>query len=506
MVKENMHALLGVTGWTVLFAVVVSGCTNWDPPSNVGVLRDRVLPPRDEASTQPCSASSGLRTAKVPLLPRGSIDLRTAIQIAMANNHTLKLAREDVGIAQQQVYVARSLFLPQVTAGYAYDVRDREVQMAAGNAVFPAAEREFQRAELRVQMTIWDFGRTLGKYEQARFGKEIAGLQRKRIEQGVIYQVTKAYFDILKAKKAKSIAKEGIEQAEAHLKTAQSFFRNGVVDKNDVLRAEVQLAEVRQRLIIAENAVELATSVFNSVLGINVNHPTEVIDVTEAPKFKMTLIAALQTAIGHRPEFEIVQKSIRLEEAGITAARGEFLPRIYVAGSLNHLDDKYQVHKTSALGEIGITMDLFTGGRRAAQYSIARRQKRKAVETAKQVCDGIALEVKQALLGIKGASKLLAVAEKAVSQAEENLRLINSKYKQTAVTPTDVVDAETLKTRAQRNHYAALYGLIVAVERLKFAMGTIDDITDNNAAQNAKPPEIRQPTSAKALSDKEKRK
>jgi outer membrane protein TolC len=391
----------------------------------------------------------------------------------MANNHTLKLAREDVGIAQQQVYVARSLFLPQVTAGYAYDVRDREVQMAAGNAVFPAAEKEFQRAELRVQMTIWDFGRTLGKYEQARFGKEIAGLQRKRIEQGVIYQVTKAYFDILKAKKAKSIAKEGIEQAEAHLKTAQSFFRNGVVDKNDVLRAEVQLAEVRQRLIIAENAVELATSVFNSVLGINVNHPTEVIDVTEAPKFKMTLIAALQTAIGRRPEFEIVQKSIRLEEAGITAARGEFLPRIYVAGSLNRLDDKY---------------------------------KRKAVETAKQVCDGIALEVKQALLGIEGASKLLAVAEKAVSQAEENLRLINSKYKQTAVTPTDVVDAETLKTRAQRNHYAALYGLIVAVERLKFAMGTIDDITDNNAAQNAKPPEIRQPTSAKALSDKEKRK
>ena len=70
------------------------------------------------------------------------------------------------------------------------------------------------------------------------------------------------------------------------MKTAQSFFRNGVVDKNDVLRAEVQLAEVRQRLIIAENAVELATSVFNSVLGINVNHPTEVIDVTEAPKAK----------------------------------------------------------------------------------------------------------------------------------------------------------------------------------------------------------------------------
>ena len=470
------HLIIGLLRLLSGLAIfsTLAGCADLAAPPETAMLRSRVLPPRAIPATRPTTAPA---TASAPagrsLVPTGPISLPQAYRIALANNHTLRLAREDVGIAQQQVYVARSLFLPQVTAGYGYDIRDREVEVGFGAATFPTAEKEFQRAELKVQMTIWDFGRSLGKYEQAELGKQIADLQRRRMEQSVLYQTAKAYFNLLRAQKARTIAAEALKQALSHLQTARSFFRNGVVDKNDVLRAEVQVAEVRQQLITAENAVELARSVLNNVLGINVNHQTEVVDVTSAPKLRMSLAAALQRAVDCRPEFEVAQKGILQEEAGLTEARGEFLPRIYVSGSLNRLDDDYQVHKNSAIAELGITMDLFTGGRRTALYRIARQRRRKAVETAKQICDGIALEVKQALLGVEEARKRLSVAEKAVSQADENLRLIENKYKQTAATPTDVVDAETLRTRAHQNYYAALYDLITAVKRLEFAMGTI---------------------------------
>jgi len=440
-------------------------------------LQERILPP-----------ATPVQKPAVPekevTLPSGPLTLEHAINIALANNHTLKLSTEDVGIAEQQVNVARSLFLPQVTAGYGFDRRDRDVIQGFGSMVVPIAEKEFQRAELGVQMTIWDFGRSLGTYQQAQFGKEIASLTRRRMQQNVIYQTTQAYFDILRAQKAKTIATEALEQAQAHLKTAQSLYNHGVVDRNDVLRAEVHVAEVRQQLISAENALQIAISVFNNVLGINVNFDTKVEDVTTKPEFQIELVTALQMAIGHRPEFQLVQKSVAMEEAGLTAARGEHLPRIYVSGSLNRLDDDYQVNKDSAIAEIGIQMDLFTGGRTQAQTRIAQRRVRKAAETAKQVCDGIALEVKQAVLAITEAKKRLTVAEKAVSQADENLRLIENKYKQTAATPTDVVDAETLRTRAHQNYFTALYDYIVAVERFKYAVGINDNrklFTDENS-------------------------
>ncbi|MBW1723152.1 MAG: TolC family protein [Deltaproteobacteria bacterium] len=451
--------------------LLMAGCATHRPYMDSAVLREKILPPLTPAAPLPTTPAASLRE-KGAVLPSGPLTLQDAIAIALTNNHTLKISNEDAGIAEQQVYVARSLFLPQVTAGYGYDIRDREVVQGFGPQTIPIAEKEFQRAELKVQMTIWDFGRSLGNYQQAQLGREIADLTMQRVRQNIIYQVTQAYFNVLRAQKARDIAAEALEQARAHLKTATSLYENGVVDKNDVLRAEVHVAEVRQQLISAENALKLSISVLNNVLGINVNSPTMVKGVTEAPEFQMDLVSALRTAIDHRPEFKLVQKSIRMEKAGLKAARAEHFPRIYVAGTLSRLDDDYQVHKNSALGEVGIQIDLFSGGRTTAQIRVAERRIQKAAETARQVCDGIALEVKQALLGIEEARKRLAVAKKAVSQAEENLRLVENKYRQTAATPTDVVDAETLKTRAQMNYFTALYDYIVAVERLRYAMGT----------------------------------
>ena len=410
-----MRKTLGRTPHTVMTLLagagllLAAGCVTRRPYMDSAVLRERILSPLEPAAPSPKTPTRGLRE-KAAVLPSGPLTLQDAIAIALANNLTLKLSMEDLAIAEQQVHVARSLFLPQVTAGYSYDIRDREVEQILGAQAVPLAEKEFQRAELKVQMTVWDFGRSLGNYLQAKLGKEIARLTMQRVRQKVIYEVTQAYFNVLRAQKARDIAAEALEQARAHLKTARSLYVNGVVDKNDVLRAEVHVAEVRQQLISAENAVKISISVLNNVLGINVNSPTIVKDVTEAPEFEMDLVSALQTAIDHRPEFKLVQKGIRMEEAGWTAAWGEHFPRIYVAGSLKRLDDDYQAHKNSALGEIGIQMELFNGWRTTAQIRVAERRIRKAAETAKQVCDAIALEVKQALLGIEEARKRLALS------------------------------------------------------------------------------------------------
>jgi len=82
------------------------------------------------------------------------------------------------------------------------------------------------------------------------------------------------------------------------------------------------------------------------------------------------------------------------------------------------------------------------------------------------------LEVKQAYLAIDEARERIVLSESAVAQAEENLRLINNKYAQTAATPTDVVDAETLVTRSRQNYHAAVYDYLVALARLDYAVGT----------------------------------
>ncbi|MBW2311726.1 MAG: TolC family protein [Deltaproteobacteria bacterium] len=453
--------------------IVLPGCITpgiqYKEP-RVETLRDRILVPEIPSIKE--------------FKPEQPISLKEAIAIALKNNHALRQALKDTGIAADDRAIARSLFLPAITAGYAYDWMDSQRAMVdPKNPLMPpiyVGEKEFTRAEVKLMMTIWDFGRSLGTYNQANLGHDIARLVYKRTRQQIILNVVNAYFNLLRAQRGKLIAEESLVQAKGHLNTAISFEKYGVVDRNDVLRARVQVAEVRQMLIKARNAVELATSTLNSVLGINVNSPIKVIDDTRIPAFSLSLKDCLRLAVEHRQEFEVVQKAIKVKEEGIRAARAGHLPRIYVAGNYAWNDDDYQkfadssgsLHDDNISGEIGIQIELFSGGRTTSEVRKAKKKLAKAQENANQVCDGISLQVKAAFLAIHEARDRIDVTKEAVAQAQENLRLMNNKYRESVVTSIDVVDAETLLTRSKQNYYAALYDYIVAIARLENAIGT----------------------------------
>jgi len=80
------------------------------------------------------------------------------------------------------------------------------------------------------------------------------------------------------------VARQSLEQLQAHLNIAKNFFEVGLIPRNDVLQSEVQVANGEQSLIRAENSVELARSKFNTVLRRDINTPVQLEDIlTDRP-------------------------------------------------------------------------------------------------------------------------------------------------------------------------------------------------------------------------------
>ena len=458
---------------SVAFVILAGGCQDPTPVEYRPMLEQRLRKPTSIA--EPNAAESRIEKGAATPLPAGPLDLRQAIDIALAHNPGLKATLQDVGIAEQQIQIARSAFLPQISGRYGHDFLDRDLEVSLpGGLKSTLLEREFQRAELDLKWMLWDFGRSLGRYRQAKFGREITSTNYRRLRHSVIYQTTEAYFNVLRAQKAREIAIDALYSAKSHLETAENLFSQEIVAKDNVLRAKVQVAEFKQQLIAAENAIRLTMNVLNRTMGVNVNRPTEIVDLTQEPEFNMAIDWALQQAINHRPEFEQVQLGIRLRQEELTTAQAEFLPEIFVANKLAHIEDTGELNKNVAFTEVGIQINLYSGGRRSAQVHQARREITKAIEVAKAICDTIALEVRQAFLAIEDAKARLDVAETVISLAAENRRLVLEKYRNTLATPTDVADVEAANTKAQQNYYTALYDYIFAVEQLQFAMGMND--------------------------------
>lgn len=504
--------------WLALCALsaLVPGCAFLFPGDvQTAALRSRILPPADfqpPAQIQPEVPSPAIAsdpaTEKLPApreVPDHSPDthaeasshgrnepaltLEQAIDLSVSNSPTLEVMRQRMAQAQAGRTVAFAEFLPQAKAIYRPIWGDTNapggfvlptIPTAVGNLAFGGVSEHFNLAELGVQWTLWDFGRTQGRYGQAVSQLEISRLQYERARQTVSFNVTSAYLQALEARAQRVIAQEAVRRAESVLRDARNFIKRGTGIRNDVLRAEVLVAEMRLSQVKARTAEGIAIAALNQAVGINVSAPTQIVDRTGEPRFGVGLAQALQLAADRRDEFGVVLRSIRSARLGTGVAQADFMPRVFVGGVGAHQDTSDFKNGNLVAGGLSIELSLFEGGRRLGKLEGAEAEVRATIAQGKEICDKIAFEVQTAYLLIEDAQQRISLSRTALSAATENVRVIKSLFSKGDATPTEVVDGELAMTRAQEDHCIALYDYQTALARLAYAVG-LPVLTDFSA-------------------------
>jgi outer membrane protein TolC len=455
-----------------------------------GALRDRILPPVEAtAPTEPPLACPAAETEHpeadraehdeaAAWLPGHELTLERAIELAYRCSPRLRVMAERVEQARAGKQVAFAEFLPEANTSYRLIAGSPRpfalptLPTLVGNLAFGGESDHFLLAELHLQWTVWDFGKTSAKFGQAVAAVDIAELQYQRARQTLEFNVTAAYFAVLQAQATRLIAEEAVRRAEAVLRDARNFLKRGTAIRNDVLRAEVLLAETQLALVSARTAEALAVAGLNRVIGINVSCPTQVVPVVQQPTIDVSLFDCLQLAADHRDEFGVVLRTIESAQLATRVARSEFFPRVYVGGTGAHQDTADQRRSADIFtGGINLELGLFEGGRRVGRLRGASAEVRAAVAQGQEICDQIAYEVHAAYLAVIDARQRRELTRTAATQATENLRVVRHLLEKGDATPTDVVDAELALVRAQQNDANALYDYQTAIARLVYAVG-----------------------------------
>jgi outer membrane protein TolC len=407
-----------------------------------------------------------------------AITLEDAIALAFQYQPRLRLYQERVDQAQASGEAAFAGYLPQLSFFTRAFVGENPTGPSTGFAL-PLAEfsdapgyQTYTVQELFLQWTLWDFGRTSGRYRQAEIGIDIAQLQAVRTSQTVVFDVSTAYFRVLQAEANVRIAREAVRLAESTLEVARKALKQGVVLRDAVLRGEVQLAQAGRFVVAAERARIVAIAALNQAIGINVSTPTEVVDQSDEPPFRRSLAECLQLAVDNRREFQIARRSIEQAAEGERVAKAEFAPRIYVEGVAASDGGHQSLHGMSETASINLRWNLFEGGQRLADLRNASSMVRAAADQAELVCDVIAFEVNDAYSAVEAARQSITLARPAVAQARENLRLVTLRYENGNATPTDIVDAQNSLTRAEQDLYTSQYDYLSALVRMDYATGT----------------------------------
>ncbi len=424
-----------------------------------------------------------------PIYAEEPLTLEASIDIALKNSIVINIAKEGSKIATAQKKEAFTGFLPQFSTSYSYTRLNTApymkfvdvpppLNMLNGSELIAGTQNNYNWA-IEAKQPLFAGGGILANYQASIIGEDAAHLEETAKYQDVVQEVKIAYFNILRAQRIQDAARQSVEMLSAHRDVAQDYFNVGMIPKNDLLHAEVELANGKQALVRAKNAVELAKSSLNTVLKRKIFTPVEVVDILAYHPLNQSFEECLNVARQARPELKI--SSLHAEQAGklVQVAQSDYFPTLSLVGNYSRFGDNPSVSGSDYQNQeswyvMGVaSWNFWEWGKTKFKVDASKAKENQALEATKELNDQITLEIKNAYLILQETESQIIVWQKVIEQAEENFRISEERYKERVATSTEVLDAQTLLTKAKSEYANALGDYNVNYAKLQRAMGTI---------------------------------
>jgi outer membrane protein TolC len=415
-----------------------------------------------------------------------AMTLEDCIHEALEINLTVLDGEEAVTQARDGIVGARSGFLPNLSVRGSYNFAEKLATLSIPTATDTCGfatmdvEADFTKDydfNLELIQPVYTGGALTGSYNIAKYSYRIAHADLESRQSAVTLQVIEAFYGLLLARESVKVTEQSLETAEEFLRIVKARYETGEASSFEVLRAEVEVSNLKPALIGARNAVALSELALKNAMSVDAGKDIIFVGSLEREAFEVELEEALGTAFDNRAEMRItgIQKEIAFQS--IKLAKAGRLPSVSISANYNVRSDKLtldndRLEKTYA-GYLVFSLPLFDGLRTKSAISQSYSQLRQAEIGAAGLEDAIELEVRSSLLEIEAAFETLKSQEKSVEMAEEGLEIANARYMQGYATNLEVMDSQLALTRARNNRIQALHDVNRAIARAKKAMGVL---------------------------------
>lgn len=418
------------------------------------------------------------RTAPAPEVP-DTLDLPTAVAYAVENNFSIRQARERIREQEGLITEVKALALPNAALNSAYSRSDRDL-------VGPDGSTRNWSISIDVRQTLYSGGGVRAALDSQASLREAVRRDLEGVVNSAILEVRTRFYDVLLAREQIKVQEQNVTLLREQLQTAKNRFEAGAVSNFDVLRAEVELANALPELIRARNNFRTAVDALRYSIGFVNQSPgtiakvPEFVGTLEYSPVNFELESTLATAREARPELLRLASVVEAQDANVRFARSGYLPDLALVGGYGLRKAGFSDRFSDSLDgwTVGLQSSwaIFDGNRTKGQVAQARSQLAQAGLALDEFGLAVEVEVRRALNAFQEAGELVDAAEKVVGQAQEALRLANSRYGAGTATQLDVLTTQVSLVRAQLNKLQAVYNYSVSVARVRQAAGIPDPL------------------------------
>ncbi len=406
------------------------------------------------------------------------LSLQEAIQLSVDNSKSLKVSQAKIDQATAELSEAKLRQYPDLKVSGSY-LRvnqpnvDMKVKLGSGSG-----EGSGQTSEIKVDQVVYGMAtasvplfsglRIRSGIESAKYLKKAAELDALKDKDELVQNTIAAYYNLYKAQAAVNLVEENLKQAQQRVKDFSNLEKNGLMARNDLLKAQLQESNIELTLVDAQNNRNIANFNMNLMLGLSENTELKLDDKELGRTYKIESLEAWESkAIDHRADYQALQQRQEASRSGVKAAKGEYYPSLALTGGYVAADIPNFLTVTNALNVgVGLSYNVASLYKNGAKVKQAKAQQEQLRWSAMQLNDGIRMEVYQAYQNYLESVKKIEVYRKAVEQANENYRITKNKYDNALVNTTDLLDADVAQLQAGLNYEFAKADAAVAINKL----------------------------------------
>lgn len=416
------------------------------------------------------------------------INLESAIGLALEQNKALHISKLEVDKTYSKLNEARSNLLPKINASgqYTNNIKKPVIFLPPGTLLSPpgkpavmeiGADHSYS-GTISASLPVFSYPIYVGM-SMVSTGINLAEETYNGTKFKTVADVKKSFYGVLLAREAKNLMTASLKNANDNLENVRKMQKQGLVSEYDLIRAEVQVENVKPIALQAENYYELAKNSLKIALGLDA---AENIDIEGELKYKPgetpNLPGTLNLLNQNNSDIKQLHYQVDIAKSMINLERSGHLPTLAAFGNYQYQtqanDLKFKDYNWINTQFIGLQLQIpiFNGWGTQAKIDQAKISYQQALEWQTLMTESIKIQAQNVIYRIEQAKKRIEGQDKAISQAERGFEIAKSRYSNGLGTQLEVNDAELALTQSKVNYFQAVYDYNSAVAELEQLLGT----------------------------------
>ena len=409
-----------------------------------------------------------------------TLGLQEAIDLGMKSSKQLKISQSKIDEATAALQEAMERKLPNASASASYlRLNSANIDLKSsnnnGNAGSNPNVNQVFYGMVNLSMPIYSGGKIRYGIRSAELLKKAIELDAEINKDEIIQNTIEAFANLFKAGSQVRLIRENLASARQRVKDLTNLEKNGLLARNDLLKAELQASTVELNLLDAENNRDFANLNMNLMLGL----PSETLlalDTAGIEKAYDTRVMDdfIRAAMQNRKDKAATELRRQSAQTGVLSAKAEALPSIQLTGGYIAADIPNLLTVTNAVNiGLGVSYNIASLWKNKSKVKQAESRVQQIQYNEELLDDHIRLQVSRDYLTVISNRKKVEVYAKALEQATEDERIVKNKFNNSLATTQELLDADVALLQSKLSFTLAKADQFVAYNKLLQSSGIL---------------------------------